>query len=148
MCDPGQSVRVIEQQIATLLQQVHSRTDGLSSEEIVFQAQLRHGTHFHQRICEGEDDQVVFPGGVMHEGPGIIHDQMHTRILVRPCRMICAAQIGNDRIDFHSIHSRGTTQQRRRHIIARTGADHQHVLGWWQVAVRTILVGSEVEGFF
>jgi hypothetical protein len=81
----------------------------------------------HERVDERVDDEVVLPMRLAHEASAIVDVNGDSRILVRMVRMFFPADVIDGWIDFHGVHVLRTIRQCRRDIVARSGADNQHV---------------------
>ena len=81
-----------------------------------------------QRIDHRIADQVVRPVGLADEAPPVVEVDRDPRVVVGPVGMVAAAEHVDHRVDLDGVDVPRPLPQRRRHVVARAGADDHHVL--------------------
>jgi hypothetical protein len=84
-------------------------------------------THLHKRVGQGENDQVVFPSRLSHEGASVVDMDVYAQIEIGAGGIVLAAEVRDDGVDFDRIDVGDAITQGGRHIIAGTGTHHQNV---------------------
>ena len=66
--------------------------------------------------------------GGAQEMPAVVEMRRHARVLIGMIGMLVDADVLDDGIDLDRVEPLDAEAQRVRHVVARTGADDQHVL--------------------
>ena len=99
----------------------------LLREQVALEANIRVAAVEDQGVDQGIDDQVVLPIGHTEKMPAVVQVFNNTRILVRMVGMVMNPDILDHRIDFDGVDMGRAESQRVGKVVARTGADDQHI---------------------
>ena len=97
----------------------------LLREQVGLEAQVRGVAHQRERIGDRIHDQVVLALRVAQEGPAVLDAHRYVRVCVRLGGVEPSRDVHDGGIDLDRVDVVGTTLDRHRRVVARSGADHQ-----------------------
>ena len=139
---PRLAVVVVHRQRAARAQVVAIGVDGFLGEEVALQAHRRLALQQRQGVGEGQQDRVPLPIGPLQEGPTVGDVSDDAGVVVWAVRVL-AAEVEEVPVDLHGVDTRGTAGHGDGHVVARAGADDEHLAG---VLAGDALVHGLVDG--
>ena len=126
--EPRLAVVVVHRERAAVGEVVAVRLDGLGGEQVALQAHRRLALEQRQRVGQGEQDRVPAAIRRLEERPSVGDVGVDARIVVGAVGM-GPADVEQVLVDLHGVHRRRPARQGDGDVVARSGADDQHVAG-------------------
>ena len=124
--EPRLAVVVVHREGAAVGEVIAVRLDGFGREEVALQAHRRLALEQGERVGQGEQDRVPLLIGRFEERSTVGDVGVDARVVVGAVGMR-PADVEQVTVDLHGVHGRRPAGQGDGHVVARPGADDQHV---------------------